>query len=72
MSLPAYDNVPPTMPTMTRPVRIATAGVALLAVTAVGAIIVGTPPWAAAAGGAPHFVEQAAVAGIEHRYDGEL
>lgn len=59
---------------MTRPVRIAiTAGVVLLAATALGAAILTAPPATSPEGaGAPHFVEQAAAAGIEHRYDGEF
>ena len=63
---------------MTRPIRIAiAAGVVLLATAGVIAIIMTVPAAnpganAPAAAGAPHFVEQAAAAGIEHRYDGEF
>ena len=59
---------------MTRPARIAiAAGVVLLAATAVGATIMTTrPAGPSAAAAAPHFVEQAAAAGLEHRYDGEF
>ena len=58
---------------MTRPVRIAiAAGVLLLAGIAVGATLMtqlaGPPPAAAA----PRFVEQAASAGLQHRYDGDF
>ncbi|HTI30099.1 MAG TPA: CRTAC1 family protein [Methylomirabilota bacterium] len=52
---------------------------ALLAVGAlvIGSVVVaaaslGLPPWAHATPGPPHFVEEAAAAGIEHRYAGDL
>ena len=56
-----------------RATRIAiVAGVVLFAAAVVGASTMTTPPPPAAALGAPHFVEQAAAAGIDHRYAGEF
>jgi hypothetical protein len=73
LAQPAIEGPRPEA-TMTRPVRIAiAAGVVLLAATAVGATIMAPgPATPMTAAGAPHFVEQAAEAGIEHGYDGEF
>ncbi|MEO6578405.1 MAG: CRTAC1 family protein [Candidatus Limnocylindria bacterium] len=56
-----------------RAMRIATAaGVAVFAAASIGASMVTTPPGDAGPLGAPRFVEEAAPAGIDHRYDGEF
>jgi hypothetical protein len=59
---------------MTRPAaRIGiVAGVVLLAATATGASIMTTATLPQAALGAPRFVEEAAAAGIDHRYAGDF
>ncbi len=48
------------------------AGILLFAAAVVGASIALTPTSPAAALAAPRFVEEAAAAGIDHRYDGEF
>ncbi|HYI66892.1 MAG TPA: CRTAC1 family protein [Candidatus Limnocylindrales bacterium] len=56
-----------------RAARIAyVAGVVLFAAATLGASSLPAAPAAAAALGAPHLVEQATAAGIDHRYDGEF
>ena len=56
-----------------RAARIAyVAGVVLFAAAALGASSLPAAPAAAAALGAPRFVEEATAAGIDHRYDGEF
>ena len=56
-----------------RAARIAiVAGALLVGATVVGVSIALTPTSPAAALAAPRFVEEAAAAGIEHRYDGEF
>ena len=56
-----------------RAVRIAyMAGVVFFAAATLGASSLPAAPAAAAALGAPHMVEQATAAGIDHRYDGEF
>jgi len=56
-----------------RAARIATAaGVVLFAAASMGASIMATPALPPVAQGAPHFVEEAVTAGIDHRYDGEF
>ena len=56
-----------------RTARIAmVAGVVLVAAVVVGVSIAWTPTWQTSALAAPRFVEEAAAAGIDHRYDGEF
>jgi hypothetical protein len=45
-------------------------GLAMVAVVSAGAAVIG--PWRVAASGAPHFVEEAATAGLDHVYDGDF